>query len=64
MPVSASALPVPFPPRVSAHGAAPVFDAAEEAAPRIVQAIGARVWSADAETGMGPSFAVLEGGPG
>jgi glutamate-1-semialdehyde 2,1-aminomutase len=47
MPVSASSLPAPFPPRVSAPWAAPAFDAAEEAAPRIVQAIGARVWSAD-----------------
>ena len=47
MPVSASSLPVPFPPRASARGAAPAFDAADEAAPRIVQAIGARVWSAD-----------------
>ena len=47
MPVSASSLPVPFPPRSSARWAAPAFDVAEEAPPQMVQAIGARVWSAD-----------------
>jgi glutamate-1-semialdehyde 2,1-aminomutase len=47
MPVSASPLPVPLPPRASAGWAAPAFDAAEDGALQIVQAIGARVWSAD-----------------
>jgi glutamate-1-semialdehyde 2,1-aminomutase len=47
MPVSATPLPVPFPPRSRAPWAAPAFDVAEEAPPQMVQAIGARVWSAD-----------------
>ncbi len=47
MPVSASPLPTPFPTRIGVSWSAPAFDVAETAPPQMVQAIGARLWSAD-----------------